>query len=55
MGEAHHFTTLGGISSVTRSGTIGLKICMFHLVYLLKKRINLNGTERLVTDAVAKR
>ena len=55
MGVAHHFTTLGGISSVTRSGAIGLKICMFHLVYLLKKRINLNGSERLNTEAVAKR
>ena len=26
----------------------GSKICIFHLVYLLKARMNLNGTERLV-------
>ena len=45
MGVAltHQLTTIGGIALAR---AIGSKICSFHLVYLLKAPMNLNGIQR---------
>ena len=43
MGVAHQFTTIGGIALAR---AIGVKICSFHFVCLLKARMNLNGIQR---------
>ena len=44
MGVAHQLTAIGGIALAR---AIGSKICSFHLVYLLKAHMNLNGIQRL--------
>ena len=41
---AYQLTTIGGIA-LARG--IGPKTCSFHLVYLLKAHMNLNGIQRL--------
>ena len=48
MGVAYHLTTIGDIISAALPRAVGSTVCIFHLLYLLKARMNLDSAEWLV-------